>query len=271
MELSVFQYSLIANLMSFTVAAMGASAIFFFLSRAQVAPKYRPALLLSGLVVAIACYHYVRIYSSFTGAWAFEGGEYVASGVAFNDAFRYADWLLTVPLLVIELVAVLALEKRFARSLMTRLGVAAVLMIALGFPGEVAEGVGSAVFWWIAAMLPFLYIVRTLYTEFAGAVDRQPENVKPLVEKARLLTVASWAFYPVAYLGGLGAGAAGETLLQIGYTTADLTAKVGLGLFIYAIARAKSEADGYVETDATPAAHPVAASVAASADQRIAS
>jgi len=267
MELSVFQYSLISNLMSFTVAAMGAAAVFFFLSRPQVAPKYRPALLLSGLVVAIACYHYVRIYSSFTGAWTFDGAAYVASGVAFNDAFRYADWLLTVPLLVIELVAVLALEKRFARSLMTRLGGAAVLMIALGFPGEVSDGVGGAVVWWIAAMIPFLYIVRTLYTEFADAVTRQPDTVRPLVERARLLTVASWAFYPVAYLGGLGAGSGGETLLQIGYTTADLTAKVGLGLFIYAIARAKSEADGYEEVAVAAAT----GSVGAPAAERIAS
>ncbi len=249
MELSAFQYGLISNLMSLTVAAMGAAALFFFLSRSQVAPKYRPALLISGLVVAIACYHYFRIYGSFTGAFSFQDGVYAPSGVAFNDAYRYADWLLTVPLLIVELVAVLALPAAMGRSLMVRLGGAALLMIALGYPGEVATGVGSAVVWWILAMVPFLYIVRALYSEFAEAVERQPETVRPLVENARLLVVASWAFYPVAYLGGLGAGAAGETLLQLGYTVADLVAKVGLGLFIYAIARAKSEAEGYYASE----------------------
>jgi bacteriorhodopsin len=257
MDLSAFQYGLVANLMSLTVAGMGAATVFFFLSRSQVAPAYRPALLLSGLVTGIACYHYFRIYASFTGAYVLADGGYVPSGAPFNDAYRYADWLLTVPLLVIELVAVLNLERGFARSLMVRLGGASLLMIALGYPGEVAEGVGSAIFWWLVAMLPFLYIVRALYTEFVGAVERQPETVRPLVTKARTLIVASWAFYPVAYLGGLGAGAAGETLLQVGYTVADLVAKVGLGLFIYAIARAKSAADGY--------AHGAGEAVAASA------
>ena len=243
MDLSTFQHDLIANAMSFTVAAMGAAAIFFFLSRSQVAPPYRTALLLSGLVVAIACYHYVRIYDSFSAAYAPSGDGYSATGVAFNDAFRYADWLLTVPLLVIELVAVLNLPRALARSLMVKLGGAAVAMIVLGYPGEVAEGTFSALFWWTLAMLPFLYIVRVLYTEFRTGVERQPDSVRPLVENARLLVVASWAFYPVAYLAGLASGATGETLLQLGYTTADLVAKVGLGLYIYAIAVAKTAAD----------------------------
>ncbi len=245
MELSVFQYGLITNLMSLTGAAMGAAAIFFIASRQHVASVYRPALLISGLVVAIACYHYFRIMDSFTAAYVLEGGRYVSSGVAFNDAYRYADWLLTVPLLVIELIAVMNLSKAVSRSLMWRLGGAAVLMIALGYPGEVATGIGSAIFWWLAAMVPFLYIVKTLYGEFGEAVARQPDEARPLVEKARLLTVASWTFYPVAYLGGLGAGAGAATLLQVGYTLSDLVAKVGLGLFIYAIARAKSKAEGF--------------------------
>ena len=75
--------------------------------------------------------------------------------------------------------------------------------------------------------------------------------MKPLVTSARTLIVASWAFYPVAYLGGLGASAGAETLLQLGYTVADLVAKVGLGLFIYAIARAKTEVDGYAVGEST--------------------
>ena len=97
-----------------------------------MAPPYRTALLLSGLVVAIACYHYVRIYDSFSAAYAPSGDGYSATGVAFNDACRYADWLLTVPLLVIELVAVLNLPRALARSLMVKLGGAAVAMIVLG-------------------------------------------------------------------------------------------------------------------------------------------
>ena len=118
--LTLGQYDLVTNLMSLTIAAMGAAAIFFLLSRDQVAPALRPALLISGIVVAIACYHYFRIHASWVAAYEFTDGIYQPTGKPFNDAYRYADWILTVPLLVIELVAVLALAKPLARSLTWR-------------------------------------------------------------------------------------------------------------------------------------------------------
>ena len=59
------------------------------------------ALTISGLVCAIAAYHYLRIFQSWEGAYTIDGGVVSASGYAFNDAYRYVDWLLTVPLLLI--------------------------------------------------------------------------------------------------------------------------------------------------------------------------
>ena len=241
------QYDLVSNLMSLTVAAMGAAALFFFLSRSQVAPKLRPALTISGLVVAIACYHYFRIYESFAAAYAFTDGMYQPTGKPFNDAYRYADWVLTVPLLVIELVAVLALAKPMARSLSVRLAIAALVMIVLGYPGEVSIDTTTRWIFWGAAMVPWVYIMYVLYGQFGEAIARQPESVQPLVSKARLLILVTWAFYPIAYLGpelGL-SGASAETFVQVGYTIADISAKVGLGVYIYFIARGKTEAEGY--------------------------
>lgn len=241
------QYDLVSNLMSLTVAAMGAAALFFFLSRSQVAPKLRPALTISGLVVAIACYHYFRIYESFTAAYTFADGLYQPTGKPFNDAYRYADWLLTVPLLVIELVAVLALAKPLARSLTVRLATAALVMIALGYPGEVSADTTTRWVFWGAAMVPWAYIMYVLFGQFREAIERQPQSVQGLVSHARALILITWAFYPVAYLGpelGL-AGPSAETFVQVGYTIADICAKVGLGVYIYFIARGKSDAEGY--------------------------
>jgi bacteriorhodopsin len=252
--LSPTEFSLIYNVMSLCIAAMFAGALFFFFSRSQVAPRYRTALLISALVPTIACYHYFRIAHSFDAAYALKDGAYVASGLPFNDAYRYADWLLTVPLLVIELVAVMGLAKAETRNLATRLSVAAALMIVLGYPGEVATAAGSAWLWWGLSMLPFLYIMVTLFTRFSGAVSGQPASVQPLVKKARGLILLTWSFYPLAYLApylGL-SGSAGEAALQVGYTIADITAKVGLGIYIYFIAREKSEADGFVMGSDSP-------------------
>jgi len=244
--LSMNQYSLVTNLMSLTVATMGAAALFFFMSRQSVAAKYRVALTVSGLVVAIACYHYFRILESFTSAYRLEGGMYVASGIPFNDAYRYADWLLTVPLLLVELIAVLNLPKKESGGLLAKLTIAAVAMIALGYPGEVSTDAGTRWLWGWLSTVPFLYILYVLFVQLSGAVERQVDSAKVLIKNARLLIFATWGFYPIAYtIGtlGLGSGASTEVAIQVGYTIADITAKAGLGVFIFNIARAKTAAE----------------------------
>ncbi len=244
--LSMNQYSLVTNLMSLTVATMGAAALFFFMSRQSVAAKYRVALTVSGLVVTIACYHYFRILESFTAAYKLEDGMYVATGIPFNDAYRYADWLLTVPLLLVELIAVLNLPKKESAGLLGKLTIAAVLMIALGYPGEISSDAGTRWLWGWLSTVPFLYILYVLFVQLSGAVDRQVDAAKVLIKNARLLIFATWGFYPIAYtIGtlGLGSGASTEVAIQVGYTLADITAKAGLGVFIFNIARVKTEAE----------------------------
>ena len=240
-------FSLVYNMLSLTVAAMGASTVFFFLSRGSVLPKYRPALIVSGLVTLIACYHYARIFLSWDAAYS------SGNMSSFNDAYRYVDWLLTVPLLLVELVAVLSLPKIVTRSLLTRLVIAAVLMIGLGYPGEISADAGTRWLWWVLSMLPFLYILFVLWVELSKSLDRQPASARGLIGAARMLILISWSFYPIAYmLPMLGFGAAGSSNvgLQIGYSIADIVAKCGLGLYVYFIARAKSaeEDSSYAST-----------------------
>merc|ERR1712061_457009 len=97
-------------------AGMGSATIFFWLQLANVNKAYRTALNITGLVTAIATYHYIRIFNSWVDAFTIankDGGDYVVklSGAPFNDAYRYVDWLLTVPLLLIELILVMKLPK----------------------------------------------------------------------------------------------------------------------------------------------------------------
>ncbi len=93
---------------------MLASFAFFVMARAQLAAKFRPAMVLSSLVVLVAGYHYLRIYQSWDAAYVLTNGIYVATGHTFNDACRYVDWLITVPLLVAEFVAVTDASSRSA-------------------------------------------------------------------------------------------------------------------------------------------------------------
>ncbi len=250
-ELTISQYSLVYNMFSLTIACMWASFAFFVLAKNQVAPRFRISLIVSALVVGIAGYHYLRIFQSWGEAYQLVGDAYVASGVPFNDAYRYVDWLLTVPLLMVELVLVMGLVKSVQNSLIARLSIAAFLMIALGYPGEVlpAEaktGMFSAYgMWGFLSTIPFVYILYVLWVELGKTMDKQPPKVRMLLRNIRLLTLATWGFYPIAYMGpfiGLGSGAGAEVFVQVGYTIADIAAKCGYGIMIYNIARAKTEA-----------------------------
>jgi bacteriorhodopsin len=257
-NISADQYELIYNAFSFTFATMMAATLFFWLGRAQVTERYKTALTITGLVTFIAAYHYLRIFQSWDGAFEVVDGQIQSTGVAFNDAYRYVDWLLTVPLLLVELILVMGLSRAETISKGVRLGILAAVMIALGYPGEVAETASGRWFWGIASMIPFLWIVYELFVGLKDAIDKQPEDARGLVDAARWLTVGAWAFYPVVYFAGAVGleGATATTIVQVGYTIADIVAKAVFGVLIYTIALRKSKAERG-ETDA--AASPVPA------------
>jgi bacteriorhodopsin len=245
------QFELVYNGFSLAIAAMGAGLLYFILARGQVAPAYRTALTVSALVVAIALYHYLRIFDSWAGAFVLVDGSYTPSGSLFNDAYRYVDWLLTVPLLLTEAVLVLRLKKG-AGGMIARLSIAAVLMIVTGYPGEVSSDTATRLIWGTISTIPFVYILYVLWVELGAALAAQPERVRILVRNLRLLLLATWGVYPIAYLAPLlgfdGAGAV--VAIQTGYTIADVLAKPIFGALIVWIAIEKSRADGYALADA---------------------
>ena len=246
LDLTANQWNTIYNVFSFGLISMLACTVYTLVSQARVLPKYRNALVLSSMVTFIAGYHYWRIFNSFSEAS--DGYKVATSGAgSFNEAYRYVDWLLTVPLLLVEVVAVLALAKAASSSLITRLVPASAAMIALGYPGEISTDQNTQVIYGVLSTLPFLYILYVLFVELTKSLDRQPAGVAATVKNLRLLLIATWGVYPIAYILGMGAGdpSANQFVgVQVGYTIADVLAKCVFGLTILKIARMKSHAEG---------------------------
>ena len=69
------QFQLVYNILSFSLASMMASTIFFWMRVPAVSAKYQTALLISGLVTFIAAYHYMRIFNSWTESYAYTRGK----------------------------------------------------------------------------------------------------------------------------------------------------------------------------------------------------
>ena len=190
----------------------------------------------------IAGYHYFRIFQSWESAFVIADGQVRLSGIKFNDAYRYVDWLLTVPLLLIELILVMRLSAEETMSKSVKLGLLAALMVILGYPGEISGDNGSRWMWWALAMIPFLIIVYDLFIGLRNSIASQPPTARGLVSTARWVVVISWCFYPLVYvfpmIGFTGGSAA--TAVQVGYTIADIVAKAMFGVLIYLIAARKS-------------------------------
>jgi len=241
-------WSAVYNALSFGIAGMGSATIFFWLQLPNVRKKYRTALIITGLVTFIATYHYFRIFNSWIDAFDVKFDPHAdtykvgLTGAPFNDAYRYVDWLLTVPLLLIELILVMGLSTEETSRLAWSLGLASALMVALGYPGEIQDSPSGRWTWWCLAMIPFCYVVYSLAVGLEAATAKMHPDAAYLTRYARWLTIISWLTYPGVYLIKM-VGLSGVTATaaeQIGYSIADVVAKAVFGVMIWSIASTKS-------------------------------
>jgi bacteriorhodopsin len=222
------------------------TTFFLIFARDRVLPRYRMAVIISATVTAIAAYHYFRMFDSFNHA--FSNLEGANNPELYNVGYRYVDWFLTVPLLLVETVAVLALARKLQASLLWKLVPAAALMIILGYPGDAKLDLwGITPPWWgLLSTIPFLYILYVLFIELGRSLVRQSPAVQKKVKQLRLLLIATWGVYPITFILAMNeSGFTPESFVarEVGYTIADVLAKCLFGLLIFSIARTKSAED----------------------------
>jgi len=250
-DMSNMQYQAVYNTLSFSLASMMATTMYLWFRSTAVQDRFKSAVIISGLVTFIAAYHYIRIFNSWVEAYRYtvENTDPALTGVPFNDAYRYMDWLLTVPLLLIEILLVMNLDENSYNTKAKTLGVGSALMIVSGYYGELTVS-GDLTPRWICFALSmsfFLYIVFELLVGLKTATDSETDPVvKGKINLAKLMTVVSWCTYPFVYLFPmLGISASNAVVgIQIGYCISDIISKCGVGLVIYQVTYAKSNKEG---------------------------
>jgi len=245
--MSDLQFQAVYNVLSFALASMMATTVFLWFRSSAVKDQYKSAVLISGLVTFIAAYHYIRIFNSWVEAYHYSVDvvDPALTGVPFNDAYRYMDWLLTVPLLLIEILLVCKLSDAEYSAKAWNLGLGSALMIVSGYYGELTVTGDLTPRWicWAISMVFFLYIVFELLVGLSAATNAEADPVvKSKIQTAQLMTVVSWCTYPIVYLFPmLGINAAQAVVsIQIGYCASDIISKCGVGILIYQITYAKS-------------------------------
>ena len=209
-------------------AIMLASTVFFFVERNDVSGKWKTSITVAGLVTGIAFWHYLRM------------SEMNAAGEA-TTVYRYVDWLITVPLQIVEFYLILAAVTAVTSALFWRLLGASLVMLVFGFLGE--AGLLDATLVFVVGMDGWIYIIYEVFSGEASKLAASSGNKGGIFafNTLRLILTAGWFIYPVGYfLGYLGGGADSNTV-NIIYNIADLVNKTAFGLAIWAGAKMDSE------------------------------
>ncbi|MFL2755818.1 MAG: bacteriorhodopsin-like [Dehalococcoidia bacterium] len=212
-------------------AAMLASTVFFFLERFDVAPKWRTSVTVAGLVTGIAFWHYLYM----RGIWIDTG--------ASPTELRYIDWLITVPLQIVEFYLILYAVTKVKMNLFWQLLGASLVMLVFGYLGETGdlnEYIAFAI-----GMLGWLYVIYLIYFGEAKKANSESGNTSSQMafNAIRWIVLVGWAIYPIGFLlGNFGdLGADGVKAMNAIYNLADLVNKTAFGLVIWAAAKRDSE------------------------------
>merc|ERR1712134_240381 len=166
-------------------------------------------------------------FRSFAVVDKYKSAVLISGLVTFIAAYRYMDWLLTVPLLLIEILLVMKLDAQTYSAKAKTLGVGSALMIVSGYYGELVVTGDLTPRWacWFLSMSFFLYIVFELLVGLSDATNMEPDlEIKGKIQTAQLMTVISWCTYPIVYLFPMFGIEAAEAVvgIQIGYCASDI-------------------------------------------------
>ena len=217
--------------MSFWLISMAlvAATAFFFIERDRVAGKWKTSLTVSGLVTLIAAVHYFYMRD----VWASSGES--------PTEFRYIDWLLTVPLLMIEFYLILSAVAKVPAGVFWRLLIGSIAMLGFGYAGE--AGWMDAKMAFIPSMAAWFYIIWEIFKGEASQINAglANANVQKAYKTMTLLVTVGWSIYPLGYFFGYFMGTQDPVMLNVIYNVADFWNKIAFGVVIWAAAVADSE------------------------------
>ena len=207
--------------------AMLAATVFFFVERSNVSAEWKMSMTVSGLITGIAAVHYYYMRE----VW-------VTSGISPTE-FRFIDWILTVPLMVVEFY--LLTKVNFQKLVW-----ASIVMLVTGYFGEAGIGPLSPALWGLLSGAAYFYIA---YDVVAGEVGTAAAAAGGKIANANTLltrfVIIGWGIYPLGYLIGTAdgqwysfmAGIVDADMRDLIYNVGDAINKIGFGLVVWAAAK----------------------------------
>ena len=194
--------------------ALAASTVFLLVERESMKPKWKLPVSVSAMVTGIAASHYYYMRE----IWVVSKKNPII--------YRYIDWILTVPLQIIEFYLILSVAKKIPIELFYKLLLASVIMIVAGFLGEskvIDRNLG-----FIIGTIAWLYILYEIFYGEAAKFkeETEDESVKFAFDALKWIVTVGWAIYPIGYLLEI-------NKMNLLYNLGDLVNKILFTLIIW--------------------------------------
>jgi bacteriorhodopsin len=248
-------YAIVAQLLTLGYAAMAAGLVYFLATSGRTAPQYRLSSTLSAVVMASAFLELYVQSQEWERSFVATPEGFVRNGPeVFSNGYRYMNWTIDVPMLLLQLLVVLGFSYKQGRGLWSKMALASLAMIYTGYVGQFYEttSVTRLLVWGAISTVFFIYVLYLLWTTIERKLPDLSAEAGRWLRALRWVAVGSWLLYPGAYLAPLLAlyvPDLAETAVvarQLTYTVADIVSKVVYGVVLGLVAEQRSSDEGFV-------------------------
>jgi len=247
------QHDLISHLLTLGVGAMAVGFVYFLTTMGRSESRYRPASVLSAVVMVSAFLILFRQLQGWEAAFAFDGEFFRLTDSTFSNGYRYLNWSIDVPCLLTQMLFVVSLSPVKFQKARRNFIIAGLLMIYTGYIGQYFQmtNIPWYLFWGFVSTIFFVYILFLVGRTIASSRDRMPQKASKTMLTIWWVLLISWTLYPLAYLVPLGFqlfpewGAWAAVTRQFLYTMADIFSKVVYGVLLTSVAQTLSAEEGF--------------------------
>jgi bacteriorhodopsin len=188
-------------------------------------PEQQEFYIITIMITGIASAAYLSMF------FGFGLTEVEVAGRGALDIYwaRYADWLFTTPLLLLDL----ALLANASRREIGGLVILDSFMIVTGLVGALSKTMLARYTWWFISTVAMILVLYFLYSVLGARAQQMSSDVQSTFTALRNLTLVLWTLYPILWIVGTeGAGVVNLYVETLGFMVLDVSAKVGFGLIL---------------------------------------
>ena len=206
------------------VASIGAGVL-LFLGTGWVDRRWKLPVALAGLIALIAAMHYHEARA----VWQASAGQ-------MPSIYRYAAWLVGVPVQVATVYFFVAALAPVPSGVFWRLIVVAIGMVLARYMGE--TGAMNATLGFLIGIVGWLYILGEFFFGRIGDIVAKSDHeaAQTGLFWLRLIATVGWAIYPLCYFVAAFAGGVDVAKLNIVYNLADIVNELIFALVVLATA-----------------------------------